>query len=51
MALPVERLIVWNRDLPAFGRGNAGLDTAFQEIGAQVIAVIAAVAKQFVCPR
>ena len=45
--LPIERLVVRDRDLPASGGWDAGLDAALQEAGAKAVAVIAAVAKQF----
>jgi hypothetical protein len=46
VALLIERLVVGQRDFPAFGGGNAGLATSFGKSIPEPIAIITTVGKQ-----
>jgi hypothetical protein len=46
VALLVERLVIGQRDFPAFGGGDAGLAAPFGESVPEPIAVVAAIGKE-----
>jgi len=51
VALTIQHLVVWQRDLATFGRGNARHNAACGEPGTEAIAVVATIREQFACWR